>query len=184
MSRKWLWLTTGALVLAVLAPAAAETVYSDGWVPPRLVDGVWVTSGIDDQQARDIITRAEEKAAQEAYWQALHTDAWGYETVDLIEAPLPTASQQYWMQQWQVGLAVEANPPYYTPGIYNDTSGLHYRNDLGQRIGLDSFGQFYRSAIPGSRMDRVIQGAIEGTLPKVPGRSVWTWKNGQWIRLK
>ena len=38
----------------------ARPCYSDGWEPPRLVDGVWVTSGISDEDAQRYA--AEEKA--------------------------------------------------------------------------------------------------------------------------
>ena len=52
MSKKWLWLTIAA-VAVTLPPVAAEVIYSDGWVPPRLVDEVWVTSGVSDEGAKE-----------------------------------------------------------------------------------------------------------------------------------
>ena len=77
MSRKWLWLTIGVVVLVALAPAAAEVVYSDGWVPPLLVDGMWVTSGVSDEVAKQEAamynegkTRDEVRQIEwDAYWQ-------------------------------------------------------------------------------------------------------------------
>ena len=61
MTQKWLWMTIAALALCA-GWASAETVYSDGWVPPRLVDGVWVTSGISDEEAQEYIERYQPQA--------------------------------------------------------------------------------------------------------------------------
>ena len=69
MSKKWPWVAIG-LVLVVLAPGAADVVYSDGYVPPRSVDGVWVSSGVSDEVAKAEAARLEcEKAAKRQWLQ-------------------------------------------------------------------------------------------------------------------
>lgn len=122
MSRKWLWLIVPAVVLMALTPAAAETIYADRYVPPRLVDGVWVTSGVSDEVTKEYAASLEQKkaqreqaAAQEAYWRAYHSGPWGYPTRPSTIDPSSSPFDQYWQQQWDEGLRIEQNPPYYTP---------------------------------------------------------------------
>ena len=52
------------LMLVAVGPAATEVIYSDGWVPPRLVDGVWVSSGVSDEVAKDYAALIEQEKVQ------------------------------------------------------------------------------------------------------------------------
>ncbi len=101
MTKKWLWPTIGAVALVILAPAAAETVYSDGWIPPRLVDGVWVTSGVSDEVAKQYAlehnegkTRAEVRQIDwELYWQ------WHWDEADAPEWAMRRGEEE--KRQWE-----------------------------------------------------------------------------------
>jgi len=96
-----------------------------------------------------------------------------------ISDPNLSPLDAYWRQQWEEGLLYEANPPSYSPGIYDGPGGLHYQNELGQRTGIDSFGQPYTSPIPGGHIDRLIQGIIDGSLPIMQGPHVW--RDGRFV---
>jgi len=56
--RWWLWILLVLLALGFVVglglARAEDRLYSDGWQPPRLVAGLWITSGVTDEQAAQI----------------------------------------------------------------------------------------------------------------------------------
>ena len=106
----------------------AETNYTDGWIPPRLVDGVWVTSGVSDQVAREyaVQCKAEKAAAQ------------------VVERGMFAAEQQAYQGWWGWGLQegqwLTPNQPPLIPGEWMyDGPGLTFTNPFYENW----FDRFY-----------------------------------------
>ena len=122
MTKAWLWPTIGLLLLA-FAPIAAETVYSDGWVPPRLVDGVWVSSGVSDEVAKAEAARIErEKLSRQARWQEWYStpppdwsDEWMFDDPDAWWTRRPGA---HWGDGLLEGQWLVPGQPPIVPGAW------------------------------------------------------------------
>ncbi len=107
-----------AMMLAILTLVAVP-IFAE-WVPPRLIEGVWVTAGVTDEQAKQYAQKweAEKIAAQQeqARWQ------------------------EYYWQQWQVQRAerereiVDLSRTSYLEGFYA------WADYEGLRQGLQSGG--------------------------------------------
>jgi len=70
-------LAISVLMLVLAYPALAETAFADGWEPARVVDGMIVSAGVTDEQAKGFA--AQHRQAQEvrqaeaaAYWAYWH----------------------------------------------------------------------------------------------------------------
>jgi len=146
-------LLVATLVAICAAGGRAETVYSDGWVPPRLVDGVWVTSGVSDEVAkeeaaivnqgktRDEVRQGEWDVYWQWHWQDADAPQWavsrGEEEAAAEEAAQrreekrqnALAWQQYYASQTSWGLPEY----YYSPGLPQYHYSPRGRSDWAQR---------------------------------------------------
>ncbi len=166
MRKKWLWLTIGVVVLSVVCAAggSAETVYSDGWEPPRLVDGVWVTSGVSDEVAKEYAARLrQEKADEQARWQQMNVQAQWYSPGSWMFGGQamgfnPPNFQQEWMQR---------NPPPEWMEVMDDGMGNIWKG--GQIVGRAASSVPRRYIPPYTHADSARPG------PRIDGMDIWTY---------
>ena len=164
MTNNWLWPTI-VLVLIALTPAAADTIYSDGWEPPRLVDGVWVTSGVADEVAQEYAaSREQERLAEQASWQQWYStpppdwsDEWMFNDPDAWWTKQPGA---HWGSGLTKGLWLVPGQPPIAPGAWMfNGPGLTATNPFYQHW----FNSFY---------PEVMKPGVQGFAPSRLGPAV------------
>ncbi len=120
MNRRRYYVMLAVLAVTVVALCAAggsaKTIYSDGWVPPRLVDGVWVTSGVSEKQIEQATAEANAGKTDEQihdqdwelYWQWHWDEAgapeWATQRGEQAREAAQRASNKKSRPRWQ---------PYY-----------------------------------------------------------------------
>ena len=159
MSKKWVWLRIVAVMLVAVGPIAAETIYSDGWVPPRLVEGVWVTSGVSDEMAkeyagicnkgksRDEVRQSEWNVYWRWHWDEGSAPEWAIQRGEGEEAAQSAVKKTGWQ-------------------AYYGNQSLWGQGRLGQ------YGQSYGSSGGLPALDSY------GTMSKETGRAKTTWVSG------
>jgi len=113
------------LVVLLVNTVLAETVYSSGWVPPRLVDGMWVTSGVADSVAGEYAEKYNEGRTRretrdlgwEVYWQ------WHWEESDAPSWAVKRGDAQ------QRALARSLSYPTLWGSSVGPMGGVHFLRD-------------------------------------------------------
>ena len=111
--KKAMMLVVLTLVAAAFAmPARAEfELRTEEWTPPRLIDGIWVTSGISDEEAAEIaahenVGQTEEQirdgewdAHWKAYWRELDAPEWAKERGQALYPVVEKKRRKLWQPQ-------------------------------------------------------------------------------------